>query len=494
MQLRHRFHWFVALILSLCWFALASAPVEAVVADDMALVPRQALSALHFQKRPAIEPLQTLWQNLLTPQLQAWGWQWSDLTPWLGDEGVWVQLPCPTASCRSVRPLGIWHLKRPEAAVAFLNQYWQTHTHQRETYDGVALQVGEGLATAIVGDRLWVASDREAILASLGNQAARDANLAGLPFYQQALGQLSDQDSLIFYANLQPLTRPNQFPPAYDRLLIGIRSYNNAIHVETVLHVTADSPLSPTSLDLNALRAVGDRPSLVVAGRHLPDTYQALLATLDTFRFAATPKGTAIVPQLLKDLSTKVGIDLETAIFPFGGDRYTLAMWQQPEGWQWWWQTSQTPETPNLLQQLEEQARAAGYDVNRLVLDKQAVTAWVKLTLDPNTTEGLTSDVAAVYQQDQDTLTLASSLAFLKPTGRRTPWLNEELTRQQNAPVGLLYAQWQDLYPHLVQQFPLLAYLNGLSAGWLGRLQSMTWVNYGTSDRLQRSEMILASR
>ncbi|XFA72395.1 DUF3352 domain-containing protein [Thermosynechococcaceae cyanobacterium Okahandja] len=494
MQLRHRVHWFIVLILSLCWFALACPPAQAAAVEDMALVPRQALSALQFRKRSSIPPLQMLWQTTLTPQLAAWGWRWSDLATWIGDEGVLVRLPCPTADCTTPRQLWIWHLKRPEAATAFLNQYWQAHPHQSDTVAGVPMQVGESVATATVGDRLLVASDREAIVASLGSPASKDANLGGLPFYEQAIATFNDQDSLIFYANLQPLAREGQFAPAYDRLLLGVRNHNNEIHLETALHATSDATVTGSPLSLSGLRSLGDRPTLVLVGTQLPATYQALLANLETFRVATTPRGTAIVPQLLQDLRARVGLDLQTTIFPLASDRYTLVLWRQPSGWQWWWQTRQTPDTADILARLDAQARAAGYDVNRLVLDKQPVTAWVKLTLDPNTSEGLTSDVAAVYQQDKDTFTLASSLVVLNPSQQRTPWLNEELLRQQRSSVGLVYADWQTLYPYLAKNLPLLAYLNGLTAGWLERLQSLTWVNYGVSDRLGRSEMILTSR
>ncbi|MCI3280184.1 DUF3352 domain-containing protein [Synechococcus sp. PCC 6717] len=490
MQSRHRSNWFIVLLVSLCWFMLVCEPAQAAVVDDMVLVPRYALSALRFHKRPTVEPLRRLWDTALTPQLATWGWQWSDMATWAQDEGVLVQLPCAT-QCDAPRLLWIWHLKRPDAATAFLNQYWQDHAFDTQTYQGVPVQVGERVATATLGDRLLVATDPAAILASLGSRRAKDANLGGVAFYQEALAQFNDQDSLLFYANLHPLTRENQFAPAYDRLLVGVRSHNNEIHLEIALHATAAPAVASVPLPLDDLRTLGDRPTLVLAGRQLPTTYRDLLANLETFSVATTPKGTPIVPELLRDFT--LGVDLEEIIFPLATDRYTLALWRQPAGWQWWWQTRQTPETPTLLKKLDEQARSAGYDVNRLVLDKQAVTAWVKLALAADTSEGLAAEVAAVYQQDNDTLTLASALPYLMPAKQRAPWLSDELTRQRRAIVGLAYAQWSDLYPYLAERVPLLAYLNGLTAGWLGRLQSITWVNYGASDRLQRSEIIVTT-
>lgn len=96
-------------------------------------------------------------------------------------------------------------------------------------------------------------------------------------------------------------------------------------------------------------------------------------------------------------------MDLTTQIFPLASDRFSLTLWHQAdEQWQWWWQTGNTPETPVLLQQLDDLARANGYEVNRLVLNQEPVTAWVKLVLAPQTSEGLVSDVAAVYEQRGD--------------------------------------------------------------------------------------------
>lgn len=496
MQLHHRSNWFIALILGLCWFLLVCKPAQALVVDEVALVPRYAVSALRFTQRPTAEPLRTLWEKTLIPQLTAWGWQWSDMAPWVEGGGLQVQLPCATADCDAPRLLWIWRLKRPEAAAAFLSQYWQSHPFSSQTYQGIPLQVGEGLATATVGDHLLVASDPEAIVASLGSTVAQDANLGGLPFYQQALAEFDDQDTVIFYANLHPLTPQHQFVTAYDRLLVGVRSQNHEIHLEAAFHATASPQISSVPLSLNelALPPIDSRPTLVLAGGQLPSVYRALVANLETFTVATTPQGTAIVPQLLRDFTTKVGIDLEGLIFPLGSDRYTLALWRQPQGWQWWWQTRQTPETAALVAQLEAQAQAAGYDINRLVLDRQAVTAWVKLAFAPNTSDGLASEVAAVYRQNKDTFTLASALAYLLPLEERTPWLTAQLSRQRRGIVGFIWAQWPELYPYLAQQVPLVAYLNGLTAGWLQRLQSITWVNYGAAERLHRSEIILTTQ
>ncbi|MFN4196140.1 MAG: DUF3352 domain-containing protein, partial [Thermosynechococcus sp.] len=284
--------------------------------------------------------------------------------------------------------------------------------------------------------------------------------------------------------------------PTYDRLLLAVKAQNNELHLETLLHRTSDPTLATDPLDFEFLPSQDAMPALVVAGSHLSEGYSQLSEALADYRFGKTPQGKDIAGQLLRDLTADLAVDLTTQIFPLASDRFSLALWYQADDqWQWWWQTHNTSEAATVLQQLDDLARANGYEVNRLVLNKEPVTAWVKLILEPQTSEGLVSDVAAAYKQQGDRLILASSLSVLSPSqNKKVSWLPESLLRQRQEIHGLVYAHWPQLFAPLSQRWPLLQYLNGISAGWLERLQSITLVNYGVRDRLQHLDLILSSK
>lgn len=497
MQLHHRSLWSSFLAFILCWLVLmCGQPAFAADSDDLIFVPRQAQSVLKLNQRPSSEPLRLLWERFGASQLAQWGWSWSEINAWVGEGAVVAQFPC-SEGCQSPRRLWILPLKRPDAATAFLESYWQGHPFEAQVYQNIPLQVGKDLVTARLGDRLLLASDVETMTASLGSAVTGDGNLAGLGFYQAARPQLDTQPIALYYANLQSLSSDNrELAPTYDRLLLAVKAQNTELHLETILHRTSDPTFAADPLDLEFLRAQEPVPALVVAGSHLPEGYDQLAEALTDYRFGTTPQGDDIASQLLRDLTADVPVDLTTQIFPLASDRFSLALWRQAdEHWQWWWQTRNTPETSALLQQLDDLARANGYDVNRLVLNKEPVTAWVKLILDPQTSEGLVSDVAAAYEAVGDRLILASSLSILSPSqNKKVSWLPENLLRQRQGIHGLIYARWQQLFAPLSQRWPLLQYLNGITAGWLEHLHSITLVNYGVRDRLQHLELILSSK
>lgn len=500
MQQHHRSLASSFLVFILCWLVLTCGqPAFAADADDLIFVPRQAQSVLKLNHHPSSDPLRFLWESFWASQLAPWGWSWSEINGWVGEGVIVAQCPCPEGlSCSSPRQLWILPLKRPESATAFLEAYWQQHPFETQIYQNIPLQVGQDLVTARVGDRLLLASDVETLTASLGSAATGDGNLAGLGFYQAARPQLTAQPTALYYANLQSLSSDDhEFAPTYDRLLLAVRAQNNELHLETVLHRTSDPTLVSDPLDLEFLRSQQPIPTVVVAGSHLPDGYAQLTEALADYRFGKTPQGNNdIASQLLRELTADLAVDLTTQIFPLASDRFILALWRQAEEqWQWWWRTRNTPETPTLLQQLDDLARAQGYEVNHLALNKEPVTAWVKLILDPKTSEGLVSDVAAAYEQAGDRLTLASSLSVLFPSqGRKGSWLPESLIEQRQGIHGFVYGRWPELFAPLSQRWPLLQYLNGLTAGWLERLQTITLANYGVRDRLQHLELILSSK
>ncbi|MFN4279830.1 DUF3352 domain-containing protein [Thermosynechococcus sp.] len=497
MQLHRRLLWSSFLAFILCWLVLTCGqPAFAADSDDLIFVPRQAQSVLKLYQRPSSDPLRFVWERFWASQLTNWGWSWSEINPWLGEGVTVAQFPCPEA-CPSPRQLWILPLKRPEGATAFLETYWQSHPFESQVYQNIPLQVGKDLVTARLGDRLLLTSDVETMTASLGSAVTADGNLAGLTFYQAARPQLNAQPTALYYANLQSLSNDNrELSPTYDRLLLAVTAQNTELHLETVLHRTSDPTFTADPLDLQLLRAQEPVPTLVVAGSQLPESYSQLTEALTDYRFGKTPQGGDIASQLLQDLMADVPVDLTRQIFPLASDRFSLALWRQAdEHWQWWWQTRNTPETPTLLQQLDDLARANGYEVNRLVLNQEPVTAWVKLILDPQTSEGLVSDVAAAYEQRGDRLTLASSLSILSVSqGRKVSWLPESLLKQRQGIYGVVYARWSELFAPLSQRWPLLQYLNGITAGWLERLQSITLVNYGMRDRLQHLELILVNK
>lgn len=497
MQPHHRSLWSSFLIFILCWLVLTCGqPALAANSDDLIFVPRQAQSVLKLNQRPSSDPLRFLWERFWTSQLAHWGWSWSEVSTWMGEGVTVAQFPCPEA-CPSPRQLWILSLKRPEAATAFLESYWQGHPFEAQVYQNIPLQVGKDLVTARLGDRLLLASDMEAMTASLGSAVTGDGNLAGLSFYQAARPQLEAHPAVLYYANLQFLSsQERELTPTYDRLLLAVKAQNNELHLETLLHRTSDPALTTDPLDFEFLRFQDPIPTVVVAGSHLSEGYSQLSEALADYRFGKTPQGKDIASQLLRDLTADLPVDLTTQIFPLASDDFCFALWHRADDqWQWWWQTRNTPETSTLLQQLDDLARANGYEVNRLVLNKEPVTAWVKLILDPQTSEGLVSDVAAAYEQQGDRLILASSLSVLSPSqNKKVSWLPESLLRQRQGIYGLIYARWPQLFAPLSQRWPLLQYLNGISAGWLERLQSITLVNYGVRDRLQHLELILDSK
>ncbi|QEQ00442.1 DUF3352 domain-containing protein [Thermosynechococcus sp. CL-1] len=497
MQPHHRSLWSSFLVFILCWWVLTCGqPASAADSDDLIFVPRQAQSVLKLNQRPSSDPLRFFWERFWTSQLADWGWSWSEVSTWVGEGVTVAQFPCSEV-CPSPRQLWILPLKRPDAATAFLETYWQSHPFEAQVYQNIPLQVGKDLVTARLGDRLLLAADVETMIASLGSAVTGDGNLAGLSFYQAARPQLDTQPTALYYVNLQSLSREDrELAPTYDRLLLAVKAQNNELHLETLLHRTSDPTLAADPLDLEFLRAQEPLPTVVVAGSHLPEGYSQLTEALADYRFGRTPQGDEIASQLLRDLTAEIPLDVTRQIFPLASDRFSLALWRQgDEQWQWWWQTRNTPEAATVLQQLDDLARANGYAVNRLVLNKEPVTAWVKLILDPQTSEGLVSDVAAAYEQRGDRLILASSLSVLSPSQHKNvSWLPENLLRQRQGIRGLVYARWPQLFAPLSQRWPLLQYLNGISAGWLERLQSMTLVNYGVRDRLQHLELILSSK
>ncbi|BAY53074.1 hypothetical protein NIES2134_118430 [Thermostichus vulcanus NIES-2134] len=497
MQPHHRSLWSSLLVFILCWlFLMCGQPAFAADNDDLSFVPRQAQSVLKLNQLPSSDPLHFLAEHFWTSQLAHWGWSWSDINSWVGEGVTFAQFPCPEA-CSSPRQLWILPLKRLEAATTFLETYWQRHPFESQVYQNIPLQVGKDLVTARLGNRLLLASDVETMIASLGAAVTGDGNLAGLTFYQVARPQLDAQPTALYYANLQSLSSEGRaLAPTYDRLLLAVKAQNNQLHLQMLLHRTSDAPLTSDPLDLAFLRSQEPPPALVVAGSHLPEGYGQLTAALADYRFGKTPQGDDIVSQLLQDLTADIPVDLSSQIFPLASDRFSLALWTAADGqWQWWWQTPNTPEVATVLQQLDDLARANGYEVNRLVLNKEPVTAWVKLMLDPQTSEGLVSDVAAAYEQRGDRLILASSLSvFSQNQNKKVSWLPESLLRQRQGIQGLVYARWPQLFAPLSQRWPLLQYLNGITAGWLERLQSITLVNYGVRDRLQHLELILSSK
>lgn len=499
MQLHRRSLWSLFLVFILCWLVLTCGqPAFAADSDDLIFVPRQAQSVLKLNQRPGSDLLRFFWERFWTSQLAHWGWSWSEINAWVGEGVTVAQLPCPEV-CQTPRQLWILPLKRPEAATAFLETYWQAHPFEAQVYQNISLQVGKDLVTARLGDRLLLASDVETMIASLGSAVTEDGNLAGLAFYQQARPQLEAQSTALYYANLQSLSLENRdLAPTYDRLLVAMKAQNKELHLQALLHRIGDPTLISAPLDLEFLRAQEPMPTLVIAGSHLPEGYSQLTEALADYRFGKTPQGDDIASRLLRDLTADIPVDLTTQIFPLARDRFSLTLWHQAdEQWQWAWQTRNTPETPTLLRQLEDLARANGYEVNRLVLNQEAVTAWVKLVLAPQTSEGVVSDVAAAYKQQGDRLLLASSLSVLSPgrnKNKKGAWLPQSLLRQQQGVHGLVYAHWPQLFAPLSQRWPLLQYLNGVSGGGLERLQSITLVNYGVRDRLQHLELILSSK
>ncbi|MFN3679593.1 DUF3352 domain-containing protein [Thermosynechococcus sp.] len=497
MQLHQRSLWSSFLIFILCWLVLTCGqPALAANSDDLIFVPRQAQSVLKLNQRPSSDPLRFLWERFWTSQLAHWGWSWSEVSTWMGEGVTVAQFPCPEA-CPSPRQLWILPLKRPAAATTFLETYWQGHPFEAQVYQNITLQVGKDLVTARLGDRLLLASDVETMTASLGSAATADGNLAGLTFYQAARPQLEAQPTALYYANLQFLSsQERELTPTYDRLLLAVKAQNNELHLETLLHRTSDPTLATDPLDFEFLRFQDAMPALVVAGSHLSEGYSQLSEALADYRFGKTPQGKDIASQLLRDLTADLAVDLTTQIFPLAGDDFCFALWHAADDqWQWKWQTRHTPETSTLLLQLDDLARANGYEVNRLVLNKEPVTAWVKLILEPQTSEGLVSDVAAAYKQQGDRLILASSLSVLSPSqNKKVSWLAESLLHQRQGIYGLIYAHWPQLFAPLSQRWPLLQYLNGISAGWLERLQSITLVNYGVRDRLQHLDLVLSSK
>lgn len=497
MQRHQRSLWSSFLVFILCWLVLTCGqPAFAADGDDLVFVPRQAQSVLKLNQYPSSGLLRFFWERFWTSQLTYWGWSWSEINAWVGEGVTVAQFPCPEA-CQTPRRLWILPLKRPEAATAFLETYWQAHPFEAQFYQNIPLQVGNGLVTARLGNRLLLASDVETMTTSLGSAVTGDGNLAGLAFYQRARPQLDAQPTALYYANLQSLSSENrELAPTYDRLLVAIKTQNNELHLQTLLHRTSDPTLTSAPLDLEFLRSQAPMPTVVIAGSHLPEGYSQLTEALADYRFGKTPQGDVLASQLLRDLTADIPVDLTTQIFPLASDRFSLTLWHQAdEQWQWWWQTGNTPETPVLLQQLDDLARANGYEVNRLVLNQEPVTAWVKLVLAPQTSEGLVSDVAAVYEQRGDRLILASSLSVLSPSeNKKVSWLPQSLLRQRQGIHGLVYAHWPQLFASLSQRWPLLQYLNGVSAGGLERLQDITLVNYGVQDRLQHLELILTSK
>ncbi|HIK23513.1 MAG TPA: DUF3352 domain-containing protein [Thermosynechococcus sp. M3746_W2019_013] len=497
MQLHQRSLWSSLLVFILCWlFLMCGQPAFAADSDDLIFIPRQAQSVLKLNQPPSSDPLHFLVERFWTSQLAHWGLSWSEINDWVGEGVTLAQFPCPEA-CSSPRQLWILPLKRLGAATAFWETYWQGHPFEVQVYQNIPLQVGKDLVTARLGDRLLLASDVETMTASLGAAVTADGHLAGLTFYQVARPQLEAEPTALYYVNLQSLSSEGrQLAPTYDRLLLAVKAQANELHLQMLLHRTSDATLASDPFDLEFLRFPEPIPTVVVAGAHLPEGYSQLTAALADYRFGKTPQGDDIVSPLLQDLTADIPVDLTSQIFPLASDRFCLALWYLADKhWQWLWQTTHTPETATLLHQLDDLARANGYEVNRLVLDKEPVTAWVKLMLDPQTRTGLVSDVAAAYGQRGDRLILASSLSvFSQHQSKKLSWLPEHLLRQRQGIHGLVYARWPQLFAPLSQRWPLLQYLNGITAGWLERLQSLTLVNYGVRDRLQHLELILSSK
>lgn len=336
-------------------------------------------------------------------------------------------------------------------------------------------------ASAVVGDQyVLLANDPQVIRQAIAAYQAPDVSLATDSTYQTLLTQLPSGQIAWTYSNLEATLdwldlRQNHNSEAAgsssQKLFLSWQVTPQGISADTALVAAPGRPFTPYSAsDNSSIRAMDWLPpdSIVAAGSHnVTALWQSFYEGLGQYE----PLQTALSPAV-KALSLGSNIDIPDIpkLWTDAPGDSALGLLKAPSpAWVFISKSGTAGSTPEALDRQAQQE--GGLSVAPIEWDNLSITAWTRLSLRPQPLGGtpqVNTDVVAVHTQVDHYDVFATSLEALhqvlearqqKP--RQSFQADLALVDTPNA--GVLYLDWSQVNPLLVQRWPWLTVLNQIS-------------------------------
>ncbi|HEY9877016.1 MAG TPA: DUF3352 domain-containing protein [Leptolyngbyaceae cyanobacterium] len=462
-----------------------------------------------------------------------------DIRPWLGDEITFAitesDLDQDPENGRQPGYLTILSCQDSERAKAALELFWQRRAIAGnslvfEQFAGSKLiytkastksSSHSNLASAIVSSRfVLLANDPKVIQQALTSGQSRDLNLEQDSGYRKAMNSLPDKRVGLVFLNVPAslnwlgVATPNAPSLAlselgsadgvFDRAVLSLRLNRQGLLADTALLAAAGHQFQPQTLassapSLAASRLLPMGSPLVVVGENLNQLWQDLRSNL--------PYYTSVL-----QLSHPLWESLETAL---GGSPEPLLSWVKgdfalgltdpsPQSQDWLLVAQHEAASQVAINDLDALAQRQGLSVGPLMLGEHPVTAWTRLSVQPNRgrsggdTLAVTTQVAGLHTSLGDfdlfsTSPTALYKAFQSPDSSLD---GEKQWQQAIAPfsrpnLGYLYLDWPALEPVLLREIPWLRLVETLGQPLFNHLQSVAITSYGRDQQLQSGAFFL---
>jgi Protein of unknown function (DUF3352) len=467
-------------------------PRQAPLLFSLQVKPDRLLSGQPRRRRQTLERLgrQVLTHNsFVRPGLDLT--YAKDLAPWIGDA---LSLAVTTRdfdrdATNGEQPGYLLAIETTDvtATQAAVAKLWQGRTPSIDRDQGAEIQVGDDLATAIVGRRfLLVANGPKVLREALANAQVPELNLTQAADYQASLAGLSLPRSALVYANrAEAQTWLDRLgivlPPSVDRyraiaLGLGLNSQGVLADLGLLAQELPVSAVGPGPKTPGALAYIPDGATVVVSGRNLAGDPSLPLAQIER----AIGLGDGSLNWIRGDYAlAQLGRDWVLVV-----DR-------------------QEPTAIAGLQQLDRQAQSQGYSLENLNLGSQDVTAWTKLNRSLASQAALQTEVRGIHSHFGSFEVLTSSLPMLESIVQREAMGKTRDLHLGDRPLtqvsrilptdnrGYLYLDWRANRDRIAQRVPLLNWIELTAEPLFSRLESLVVSPYSDRDRVQRAAVLL---
>lgn len=388
------------------------------------------------------------------------------------------------------------------------------------------------LATAMVGDRFVLLANSPKVLRdAVNNLEAPDLNLASTSAYQQALEHLEQPRIGLAYLNFgqlqawQQAARPagqgkgqvaTTASPRYGSLALNLGLTRQGLRLDTALLPAAGQTLPSTPATLSepvaALRYVPATSTLVIAGVDLQQFWQQLQTDLQGY-----PQAEQVLTQVVQNLQQRRGVDLPTDIFSWVRGDYAIGLLPtvtptasgiRPRA-DWLFIAHRSAQTDAAIAHLDEVAQDQGFSTGPFPLGERQVYAWTRLTTTTNqrpfrrgeNKPEIKADVLGVHTTVGEYEILATSLEAMNAAlaaaaapANQPSALATAITRLSTPNEGLVYLNWHEGRPAIVQTLPLVRLLEFAAKPLFDRLETITFTSYGSDAGIKQGTALFKIR
>ncbi|HEY9764701.1 MAG TPA: DUF3352 domain-containing protein [Trichocoleus sp.] len=463
-----------------------------------------------------------------------------DIRPWLGNEITFAvtesDLDQDAENGRQPGYLAILSCQDSELAKTALELFWQKRAIAGnslvfEQFAGSKLIYTQtptkssgraNLASAIVSNKfVLLANDPRVLQQALTSGQSKDLNLEQDLGYRKALSSLPDRRVGLVFLNLPaslnwlgisssntPALALNELGTAdgvFDRAVLSLRLNRQGLLADTALLAAAGHQFQPQMVGSEALTLAASRllpadSPLAIVGENLDQLWQDLRNNLPYYEPILQ-----LGRPLWKSLEAALGSS-PTPLLSWVKGEFALGLTNpSSQSQDWLLVTQHEADSQVAIDNLDALARQQGLSVGPLVMGDYPVTAWTRLSVQPergrseNRSElTVTTEVAGLHASlgGFDLFSTSPTALYRAFQVSESSLDSEKQWRQAIAPfsrpnLGYLYLNWPALEPELVRELPWLRLVETLGQPLFNHLQTVAITSYGRDQQLQSGAFFL---